>query len=242
MIGGFASASQIGAESLVQAIICREGATLLIAQPASDSVVVDTLLPLSGTVTQATQIEITIDGQFNGVVPLNAAATSFATTVQLSPGTHTIGLTAVDACQIANATDQVVVTYQMPPANGGSIGGQTVTAVPAAASGVVVGGAALPDVATAAPTLFERLTQPFFTLGHALDLVSGPSATPSQPAAVPQLLRFSFVTVGLGVIIFATQIARWASVFQFGFVRLYWIQRPFVIGSGVGLIALGFLL
>lgn len=242
LIGGCSASRSVGAESIVQAIVCREGATLSIVQPISDSVVINTSLPINGMVTQATQIEVTIDGQFNSVVPLNAAATNFATTVQLSAGTHTIRLTAIDACQIANASDQVVVTYEAPPTSGGSVGGETATDVPAG-GGVVIGDVAdLPAVPSVASSPFERLVQPLVDLGRQLDLVNSPSATAAQQASVPQLVRFGFVAVGLGSIIFTAQIVQFASGFQVGTVRLRAFRRPLVIAIGAAFLALGFLL
>lgn len=242
LTSGYVAPGSVTAESIVQAIVCREGATLSIMQPASDSVVIETTLPINGMVTQATQIEITIDGQFNGVVPLNAAATNFATTVQLSAGTHTVRLTAIDACQIANASDQVVITYEAPPTSGGSVGGETATDVPAG-GGVVIGDAAnLPVVPSVASSPFERFVQPLVDLGRQLDLVSNPSATAAQQAGVPQLVRFGFVVVGLGSIIFTAQIVQFASGFQVGTLRLRNLRRPLVIVIGFAFLALGFLL
>jgi hypothetical protein len=240
LVGGYGARSA-GAESVVQAIICRGGATLSISQPVSDSVVVNTTVSLAGEVTQANQIEITIDGQFDGVIPLNAAATSFTTTVQLTPGTHTIRLMAVDACQIANATDQVVVTYQAPPASSGSVGGETTTNVPGE-SGVVIGGKGLPVASSAQLSPFERLLQPFVNLGRQLDLVSDPTVAVDQQTTVPQLVRFSLVAAGLACIIFAAQIVQFANGFWLVVVRRRTLRRSLVLALGIGLLALGFLL
>lgn len=241
-VGGFIFNRPVNADSVVQTIICREGATLSVAQPVSDSVVVDATLPVTGTVAQANQIEITIDGQFDGVIPLSAAATTFSTTVQLTPGTHTVRLTALDACQIANAVGIVVVTYQAPPTTAtGSVGGETDTTVPAG-GGVVIGGESSQAVQSGAPTLLERIAQPFIDLGRQLNLIDNSAQVTPQQIAIPQFVRFSLVVAGLGAIIFSTQVARLGGALRFGFASKKVLRRLVPTVIGFGLLAIAFLL
>lgn len=239
LIGGFANSHAVGAESVVQAIVCREGASLAISQPMSDSVVTTPGVALEGDVAQATQIEVTIDGQFNGVVPLNAAATTFTATVQLSPGTHTIQLTAVDACQIENATDSVVVTYQAPDITSPSVGSQTATDVPA--GGVVIGeNASLGRVELIGQTAFERAVQPLVELGRSLDLIDRPQR--ATGAELPQMVRFSLVVAGLVSIVFSAQIATFLHSLKRGAFHSRISRRIAPIGLGVVMLLFAFTL
>lgn len=234
----------VGAESTVQAIVCHDPATLSITQPASDTVVVDPTTTLSGDVSQATQIEVAVDGQFNGVIPLDAAAVTFSAPLQLAPGTHTISLTAVDACQIGNATDTIVITYQPVIVAGTpqSVGSETPTSLPSA-SGVVIGdGAAVGQVTTDAPTVVERLLAPMVNLGRNLDIIP-PNATKASTSLTPPLLRIILLIVGFGIIMLS---ARLAALFG-GATSLLGahpqrVRRTLFIAIGGGLMALAFLL
>lgn len=88
------------------------GSGLTITTPVSDSVVNQATITLSGTVLNATQIEVRVDGQYSSTIPLNASDVSYTMQLTLTVGTHTILLTANDVCGISNASSQTVVTYQ----------------------------------------------------------------------------------------------------------------------------------
>lgn len=238
-VGYFAS-GHVATASTIQAIVCREGAKLTIDAPLSDSVVSTTTVNLAGMVAQANQIEIAIDGQFDGVVPLNAAATTFTAAVQLAPGTHTIRLTAIDACQIANAVAVTVVTYQ--PAVVSSSGDQVPTEV-TATGGVIVG--PLTSVAPPQGATFAWLTTPLLGLGSSLDLVAAPGAASSM---VAPLLHLGLFASGLAVIFLSSHLAatgvsgRWLRwmVGRFGLYSSTAV-RGVTIAIGAGLIILTFI-
>ena len=112
----------------VNAIICTAGSSVAINEPASDSIVTEPLIVLKGSVNQASQIVIEIDGEYSGVEPLAAGQNQYEITVQLPRGTHTIKLTAVDTCGGTNAAASSVITYTPPPSSP-SDGGTTPTGV-----------------------------------------------------------------------------------------------------------------
>jgi hypothetical protein len=97
------------------------GAVITITEPITDSVVNQSLISFRGTVNNASQIEIDVDGQYSGTVAIGANQTSFSTNVTLSQGTHTIAMSANDICGGVDANDSVVITYTpeaTKPSNG----------------------------------------------------------------------------------------------------------------------------
>lgn len=100
-------------------------AGISISEPINDSVVSLAENPFRGTVENATQIEVTIDGQYNNTISIGANVTTFETSLTLSEGTHTISMTANAICGAPNATDSIVITYQ--PAVQPSAGNSTPT-------------------------------------------------------------------------------------------------------------------
>lgn len=106
------------AQSNVNAIICRPAAELTITSPQSDTIVDSPAVTLKGTVMQAGQIEVMVDGTFDSVIPLSSGQTSFESSVQVSQGTHTIKLKAIDSCGSNNTEKTVVVTFANSPSNG----------------------------------------------------------------------------------------------------------------------------
>jgi len=126
----FVHAAPVGAQdTAINVAVCGVGssAQLTIDTPPSDSVVNTPNVQISGQVANATQIDISIDGQYNSTVPLGATQTSYSTSVQLSSGTHTVSLLANDVCNNQDATASVVITYQ-PQTTPGS-GGDTPTTI-----------------------------------------------------------------------------------------------------------------
>jgi hypothetical protein len=96
-----------------------------ITQPLSDSVVGQSPVTFRGTVANATQIEIDINGQYSGTFALAANSMTFEKDVTLMVGTNTVTMTANAICGGQNASDSAVVTFQ--PATEPSGGGSTPT-------------------------------------------------------------------------------------------------------------------
>lgn len=100
----------------VGVILCGSQSNITVTEPASDNVVTEPELTIKGLVNQAAQIEVLLDDEFNNVVPLNLGQTTFETIVHLTPGTHTIKLTAINACDTGDDdATTLVVTYTAPP-------------------------------------------------------------------------------------------------------------------------------
>ncbi len=114
----------------VNAVICGQdapGASIDITQPNDDSIVNQPASTFRGTVANATQIEVEIDGQYDSTVTIAYNQATFAIDLSLTEGTHTVKLTANDVCQVKNASDSIVITYQ--PVDEPSDGGSTPTDV-----------------------------------------------------------------------------------------------------------------
>lgn len=138
----------------VKAVICRPSSTVSLSSPPSDSLSERAGVLVRGTVTQATQVELYVDDQFDRVVPLSSDEKSFEAELTMSPGTHTIRAVAIDFCQLKNGEGEVIVTY-VPPGSG-SVGADVPTELPGATipSGQqgVTGYAALLPVVLREPT------------------------------------------------------------------------------------------
>ncbi|RYF27845.1 MAG: hypothetical protein EOO17_05610 [Chloroflexi bacterium] len=126
--GGGLSLADVSAQpsTSVNATICASSSSVTVSQPVSDSVVTEPVVTLRGNVAQASQIEVMIDSVYDGVIPLGTDQTTFESQVQLSPGTHTITLKAIDYCQTTDSVATTVVTYTQPPGSS-SIGSQIET-------------------------------------------------------------------------------------------------------------------
>lgn len=127
-------AAQAG--SLVGATVCTNASTITLDTPVSDSVVTAPTVALSGSVTQSSQVEVRIDGAFDSSIQLSVGQTTYSGSVQLTPGTHTIEVTAISVCPGTNGTASSVVTYEAPPQTP-STGGSTPTNVGGGGSGGV---------------------------------------------------------------------------------------------------------
>jgi hypothetical protein len=219
MAASLLSGWRAGAESVVQALVCSQSASLTITQPASDSVVALSPLGIKGTVSQANQIEVYVDSVFSSVVPLSASTTSYETNVALTTGTHTVKLIAVDACQIENGEATIVVTYQ--PAVTQSAGSDTATRI--SGGGVVVGQAVDP-VASESNTLLDRIVlQPLRNLGAALDLT--PVTTAPRQEVISPTGRLLLLASGVTILIFSSAL-----------LDLRFISKPLAaLGSHLGL-------
>jgi hypothetical protein len=149
-----ASALTSNAGTMVGATLCTTTSTVSLIAPVSDSVVTNPTVPLSGTVTQASQIEVYIDDIFDSVIPLSMGQTSFSGSVQLASGTHTIKVVAINTCPGSNGSDSAVVTYQPPPneeSSGSGSSGTTSSSgaqTPTRVGGVQIGGEPLSESTT----------------------------------------------------------------------------------------------
>jgi len=100
---------------MIGATVCAASSTITLNTPASDSVVTSPTIELSGNVTQASQVEVEIDGSFDSSIQLSLGQTTYSGSVQVSPGTHTIKVTAISVCPSTNGTASSVVTFAVPP-------------------------------------------------------------------------------------------------------------------------------
>jgi len=75
---------------------------------------------LAGNVSNVTQVEIYIDGDYNRTVAVAQNSNQFQSSVTLAPGTHTIRASGIALCGGSAVEDEVVVTYRAPsqPAQG----------------------------------------------------------------------------------------------------------------------------
>jgi len=184
-------ARDAAAQSNVQVVICHgtQPATLSIVRPKSDSVVSEPELVVSGTVSQSNQLEIYIDGAFNSVESLPAETSTYTTSAQLSAGTHTIKLVAVDACQVENASLELVITYQ--PISTPSSGSQVPTNVQG-----------LGEVREVTPVTSDPIQSfiiaPALAAGKALDLVPADAGSFKEDPA--NMVRFSALTTAAALI------------------------------------------
>lgn len=205
LLGVFASslwhANPTSAQSnVIAATICTTGSTITITQPVSDSTVTEPSIPLQGTVSQANQIEVYVNDVLDSVIPLSIGQISYSSTVQVSPGTHTIKVVAINSCPGADGSASSVVTYQPPPDSTPSTGSDTPTGVGDGTdgSGVVIG----PDdqVQTddsQAPLLPKEFTAPLESAMHWLNINTGDT---KESATMP-LWRAAAVGAGLYLVI-----------------------------------------
>lgn len=193
----FGTQHYAGAQQNIHAIICTDGASLQIEQPSGDSVITTSEVMLSGSVGQANQLEVYVDDQIDSIVSLPVEATTFQTTVQLAPGTRTIKIVAIDACQSKNATASIVMTYQ--PAVAASTGSATPTQIE---GGVVIGGTPVSAEVPAQNPIERIVVGPLHSLADALDLI--PSAGAVSPVGVSQPVRLALVAGGAALVTFSS--------------------------------------
>lgn len=217
------------ADTTVGAAICGTGAaaTLTITDPPSDSVVDQPTVVVSGEVANATQIDISIDGDYDSTLPLSPGETNYQTSVQLTTGTHTIKLEANDVCQMQDATASVVVTYQARTTPGS--GNETPTQV---GEGVNVGGQPIENNSQPIDAESWPVVGPIINLGR--DLVRGLDfEIGNQPGSLwRSMLRFSFIVIGLAVALLGN-----AAITAWG-----WAKQPLSIRQQRGIRLFGILL
>lgn len=156
--------SAIAVNSGIGAEVCGDNvppAEISISQPVSDSIVNQAITTFRGSIANATQVEISVDGSYSQTISIGASDSTFETSLTLSEGTHTVSMVANGICGTQNAQDSVVVTYQ--PNTEPSGGGTTPTDVPE--SGVSVDLAISKDDA---PNQIQELP----IVGSAVNIVS----------------------------------------------------------------------
>lgn len=229
----------------VSAVICNSGATITLAQPVSDSIVTDPNITISGQSTQASQVEIYVNDQLDGITSIPLGQSTFSATTTLSNGTSTIKVVAIDVCQMQNGEASSVVTFNPPPNSSGSNGGNAQTNLPG--QGVVIGGDY--EVSTKASDKdipFLELVPPivarsFETVGNWLNIT-----TAFEGSDAPQLtaLRATTIAIGSWLLAFgvATSIIQWAASSVSFFNKIPKARRTIVISRGVRIFGLIILL
>lgn len=149
--------------TIVGATVCQAQSSISLTQPVSDSTVTTPGVAVGGTVSQSNQIEVYIDDVFDSIIPLTIGQTSFAGSVQIAQGTHTIKVVAINLCPGANGTASSVVTYEPPPDTTPSTGGETPTNVGSESGGVTVStaGGEITGEGTGGQPFPEQLSIPF---------------------------------------------------------------------------------
>lgn len=191
-----AGTTQISAE------ICRAplGSTIQITSPKSDSTVDTATIAMKGTVSDATQITVTIDGNYSETIPLGASDTSFNFNLNLTKGTHTIKLVANDVCQIQNSSDSVIVTFSGASGNG--------VDTPTSAGGVLVGVSEVTPPAGGDDPYKQIKQSP--VIGPVLDSMerlysfSGLDTTIEQGGVVASAVRVGAFAVGVTTLTFTS--------------------------------------
>ena len=211
----YAQSQQNGTQ--VNVTICTDSSSIQLTSPVSDSVVTQPVVPLTGTVQQASQIEVTVDGQFDGTIQLATGQTQFTGQVELSVGTHTIGLTAVNICSGTNMSTSAVITYDAPLATP-STGENTNT--------VVEGGTVLPSGAAIQTQPADTPTGGLSVVPDAVDHIlkwlnidtgstgDAPASTTSttQPLQKMTLSKAAVLGVGTALVAFGAPAALFGSI------------------------------
>lgn len=206
IVGVIAAPSTFAQQTTVAATVCLPTSSVTITQPVSDSTVTEATVPLAGTVGQANQIEVYIDEIFDHTIPIAFGQTSFSDAIQLSQGTHTIKLVAINICPGANGTASSVVTYEPLPNTGGDGGGGNTKTDTS-------GGPAEPvsssdDALPSLPFVPKEVEQTFENVGRWLNIV----ATYEAPASSSlTLVRATTIAIGSWLLAFgiATTVVQW---------------------------------
>lgn len=178
-------------------------AEVQITEPNDDSVVSQSTIDLRGSVANASQIEIQVDGQYSSTLAVGAAQTTFETQVSLAVGTHTILVIANPICQGPNAQDSIVITYE--PETQPSDGGSTPTDV---GGGVVVGDGSEDD-----QNIETAGVRQIPIIGAAVGLVTDFSAFSGLDATIPAnntvvgVFRVALTIAALTLIVAASTVA-----------------------------------
>lgn len=187
--------------SAIGATICAGASTITLDTPISDSLVTDAAVEITGSLTQASQVEVTIDGQYDSIIQLAIGQKTYEGTVQLTPGTHTIGVRAVNICPGTSGTASGVVTYEPAPYEP-SAGGDTGTNVEGdqSSGGVSSGDGVLIDEGNSGPSLLDDMLVPVQNFAQWLNIATG-DVSGEQRLATMSLARAITFTIGLYLLI-----------------------------------------
>lgn len=107
-------ASALATDTDIGVTICGAAvpaAQVSITQPINDSVVNQPNITFRGSVTNATQIEVSIDAQYTSTVSIGQGEGTFQFDTTLPVGTHTVSVKANALCDGEGASDSIVVTH-----------------------------------------------------------------------------------------------------------------------------------
>lgn len=191
----------------VRATVCNgsQGSSISISTPASDQVINISTISIQGTVEDATQITVEIDGQYSQTVPLGSNQTSYQIDVTVSEGTHTIVLIANDLCAVQNGSTSLVVTYE--PKSTPSDGGSTPTDVNQ--GGVAIG--TEPSGPAIGQTTYQKLRNsivvgPLLGILENLVNLTGLDVTAQQAGPSVAILRVALFSAGVSMLTFTSLI------------------------------------
>lgn len=199
----------VSGDTELQAVVCgSQGSDISISSPQTDSVVNNPTVDIEGSVSHATQIEISVDGQYSQTQPVASDQTSFQASVNITTGTHTIHLVANDVCQVRNGSSSVVITFD-PNSNPGT-GNETPTTVDS--GGVIVGpnDATIPEDKA---STYQKLRNAV-VIGPILQQlenafhVTGLDSTVAQGGVATSVIRVGLFTGGMTTMTFTTVVLR----------------------------------
>ena len=197
------------ADTTVTTQVCNPSygstAQIDITSPVNDSVVNQNSVTLSGSLKDVTQIDVTIDGNYDQTVAIASGQTTYSTTVNLAVGTHTIEVTGNDMCGITDPVDSTVVTYEVTAQP--TTGTETPTTTPTV-PGVVKNPGNSPGgqtVETPSASPLQQLPgyEVVTSIGRALDF-----DVMAQDGLTKAILRFVLFTLGTGLLIIAPLVLR----------------------------------
>ena len=91
--------------------------SISILEPVDNATVDTANVTLKGTVALASQIEIYLDGGFNGIIPLANGQSTYEQSISLPSGLHAIKLRAISFCSAANGEAAISVRYTPSQSN-----------------------------------------------------------------------------------------------------------------------------
>jgi hypothetical protein len=219
-------------DSTVNLSVCGSGAgsTVTIDLPINDSVVDQPTVQVSGTVAGASQIDVSVDGQYDSTIPLGPGQGNYSTPVQLTSGTHTISLVANDVCNVQDGNASVVVTYQ-PQSNPGT-GGATPTEVGDGGGAILNNDPIEPDDDKKTGLDSWPVIGPLIQFGRDMAIALDFEVT-SRPGTLWQsMVRFSLIVVGISIALFGNvAVSAWG-----------WTNGKLSIAKQWGIRALGIIL
>lgn len=199
----------VSGDTEVQAVVCgSQGSDVAISTPKTDSTITQPTVAIDGTVTHATQIDISVDGQYSQTLPIASGQSTFQASVDITTGTHTIELVANDVCHVRNGSASLVITFDP----NGSAGNGEDTATTVDGGGVTVGpnDGPIPEDHT---STYEKLRKAV-VIGPILQQlenafrVTGLDSTIAQGGVATSVIRVGLFTSGLTTMTFTTLVLR----------------------------------